>query len=150
MPPPPDLGRLLVQIQYPGMTFVESDIARAWINRHGPEYDEISFNVRLGEGIDPGSDYADEIRRMARLVTQKRADMVARVGDQVDLVEVKVRIAFPVLGQLIGYRGLWEREHPELRVRRLIAIGRAVVPDMEQIIRDTGIEIELFPRVREE
>jgi hypothetical protein len=25
-----------------------------------------------------------------------------------------------------------------------------VVPDMEQIIRDTGIEIELFPRVREE
>lgn len=147
MPPPPNLGQLLVQIQYPGMTFVESEIARGWINRHGPEYDEILFNVRLGEGQDPGPDYEDNIRRMSVLITQKRADMVARLGDQVDLVEVKVRIAFPVIGQLLGYRGLWQREHPELPVRRLIAIGRAVVPDMEQIIRDSGVEIEIFPRV---
>jgi hypothetical protein len=144
--PPRNLGQLLVQIQYPGMTYVESQIARAWLNRHGAEYDEVLFNVRVGEGVDPGDEYAAEIREMAIKLTQKRADMVARAGDQVDLIEVKVRIAFPVIGQLVGYRALWQRQHPELPVRRLLAIGRSVVPDAADIIESQGIQIETFPR----
>jgi len=144
--PPPNLGDLLVQIQYPGMTFVESEITRAWLNRHGPEYDKIEFNVRLGDGVEVGDGYTPEIQRMARLLTQKRADIVAWVGDQVDLVEVKVRIAFPVIGQLIGYRGLWRQQHVETPVRSLIAIGRAIVPDMGAIIKEAGVRIETFPR----
>jgi len=144
--PPLNLGQLLVQIQYPGMSFVESEITRAWISRHGAEYDEVQFNVRLGEGVEVGEEYTPEIQRMARLVTQKRADIVARVEDQVDLVEVKIRIAFPVIGQLIGYRGLWQRLHPELPVRRLLAIGRSIVPDMASIIEESGVIIETFPR----
>jgi len=146
MPPPPNLGILLTQIQYPGMTWVESEITRAWLNRRGADYDRIEFNVRLGAGVDPGEEYTPEIRRMAGLVTQKRADIVGWVADQVDLVEVKVRIAFPVIGQLVGYRVLWEREHPELPVRRLLAIGRSVVPDAADIIEAQGIHIETFPR----
>jgi hypothetical protein len=144
--PPRNLGQLLVQIQYPGMTFVESEIARAWLNRHGAEYDEVLFNVRVGEGVDPGEEYAAEIREMAVKLTQKRADIMARAGDQVDLIEVKVRIAFPVIGQLVGYRALWQRQHPELPVRRLLAIGRSVVPDAADIIESQGIQIETFPR----
>jgi hypothetical protein len=144
--PPRNLGQLLVQIQYPGMTWVESQIARAWLNRHGAEYDEVLFNVRVGEGVDPGEEYAAEIREMAVKLTQKRADMVARAGDQVDLIEVKVRIAFPVIGQLVGYRALWQRQHPELPVRRLLAIGRSVVPDAADILESQGIQIETFPR----
>lgn len=144
--PPANLGQLLVQIQYPGMTYVESEITRAWLNKRGPEYDEIWFNVRLGAGVDPGEDWTEEIRRMATLLTQKRADIVGRIGDQVDLMEVKVRIAFPVIGQLIGYRALWRREHPELPVRRLLAIGRSVVVDAAEIIEGEGIAIETFPR----
>jgi len=144
--PPANLAILLVQIQYPGMTWVESQIARAWLSKHGAEYDEISFNVRLGDGVAVGEGYTPEIQRMATLLTQKRADIVGRVGDQVDLIEVKVRIAFPVMGQLIGYRGLWKRDHPEIPVRRLVAIGRSVVQDAGPAIEELGIEIETFPR----
>jgi len=146
MPPPPNLGILLTQIQYPGSTFVESEIIRAWLNRHGAEYDEVQFNVRLGEGTDPGEDYTEEIRRMSIQITQKRADLVARIADQVDLVECKVRIGGPVVGQLLLYRGLWHRLHPELPVRRLLAIGRSVVPDLADLIEEQGITIETFPR----
>ena len=144
--PPPNLGQLLVQIQYPGMSYVESEITRAWLNRRGADYDEIRFNVRMGAGVDPGEEYQDNIRRMAELVTQKRADILGRVGGQVDLVEVKVRSAFGAMGQLLGYRELWMREHPELPVRRLIAIGRSVVQDAAEIIEGKGIRIETFPR----
>jgi len=144
--PPPNLGQLLVQIQYPGMSFVESEITRAWLNRRGAEYDEISFNLRLGAGVEVGDEYTPEEKRMVKALTTKRVDVVARLADQVDLLEVKVRIAFPVIGQLVGYRALWEREHPALPVRRLLAIGRSVVPDAADIIEGQGIHIETFPR----
>jgi len=144
--PPPNLAILLLQMQYPGMTYVESEITRAWLNRHGAEYDSIEFNYRLGDGVDVGQEYPAEIQRMAHLLTQKRADIVARKGDQVELVEVKIRIAFPVIGQLLGYRSLWKRQHPELPVARLLAIGRSVVPDLGPIITEHGIDIECFPR----
>ena len=144
--PPANLGQLLVQMQYPGMTWVESQITRAWISRHGAEYDELMFNVRLGDGAQIEGEFTPEIIRMATLISQKRADMVARTGDQVDIVEVKVRIAFPVIGQLLGYRGLWQRDHPEMPVRRLVAVGRSVVPDMGPIIEESGVIIETFPR----
>lgn len=144
--PPPNLGQLLVQIQYPGMSFVESEVTRAWLNQRGTQYDEINFNVRLGAGVDPGEEYNEETRRMAELVTQKRADIVARVGDQVDVIEVKVRVSFGAMGQLIGYRDLWQRDHPDLPVRHLVAIGRSVVPDAADIIEGQGIKIETFPR----
>jgi len=144
--PPPNLGQLLVQIQYPGMSFVESEVTRAWLNQRGTQYDEITFNVRLGAGVDPGEEYNEETRRMAELVTQKRADIVARAGDQVDVIEVKVRVSFGAMGQLIGYRDLWQRDHPDLPVRHLVAIGRSVVPDAADIIEGQGIKIETYPR----
>ncbi len=142
---PAQVDRLLAQIQYPGLTWVESQIARRWIERHAADYDSLDFNVRLGEGVDVGEAYDEPTRRAARLLTQKRADIVAAIGQAVDLIEVKVRIAFPVIGQLIGYRGLWLREHPETTRVRLIAIGRSVVPDLGTIIEEQGIAIETFP-----
>lgn len=144
--PPANLAQLFMQIQYPGMTWVESEITRAWLHRHGAEYDSIEFNYRLGDGVDVGQEYTPEIQRMATLLTQKRADILARVADEVDLIEVKVRIGFPVMGQLIGYRSLWRRQHPEIPVRRLVAIGRSVVQDAGPAIEELGITIETFPR----
>lgn len=146
MPPPPNLGLLLSQIQLPGLTFVESDVAKAWLNAHGAEYDRIDFNVRLGEGTDPGEEYGADIRDLSKLLTQKRADIVAQIGGQVDIIEVKVRVAFGALGQLLGYRNLWRTGHPELPVRRLIAIGRSVVPDCQATHDEYGVVIQTFPR----
>ncbi|MGC9969441.1 MAG: hypothetical protein ABSE56_02505 [Bryobacteraceae bacterium] len=146
MPPPANLGLLLSQIQLPGLTYVESDIAKAWLNAHGAEYDQIDFNVRLGEGTDPGEEYTQEVRNMSVLITQKRADIVARIGGQADIIEVKVRVAFGALGQLLGYRTLWRIAHPELPVRSLIAIGRAVVPDCQPVIDESGIVVQIYPR----
>lgn len=145
-----ELDLLLVQIQFPAMTYVESQITRHWIRAHGLEYDKIEFNVRLGEGVNLGEGYSDATRRAALLSSQKRADIVAWRGDRVDLVEVKVRINLGVIGQLLGYETLWNIEHAKTPVARKIAIGRSVLTGLDPVIRDRGIEIEVFPFVRDE
>jgi hypothetical protein len=144
--PPVNLTRLLDQIQYPGMTYVESEITRAWLKTHGAEYESIDFNVRLGEGVQLAGEWDDSTRRAATMLSQKRADIVALRAGVVTIVEVKVRIGLPALGQLIGYRELWRREHPDAGFIRLLAIGRGAVEDVDLVFRSQGVEIETFPR----
>lgn len=144
--PPINYFTLLRQLQYPAMTYVESQIFRSWLELHGRDYDAIEFNLRLGSGVDPGPSYSDSTRRMNVAVTQLRPDVVARLGSDVTLIEVKVRIGLPVIGQLIGYRELWRRQYPEQRVVRLLAIGRSAVADVGPVIQAQGIAIEVFPR----
>jgi hypothetical protein len=136
----------LDQLQYPGMTYVESQITRAWIQKHGAEYESIDFNVRLGAGVGLGEDYDDATRRDATLLSQKRADVVAIRAGVVTIIEVKVRIGLPALGQLLGYRELWRREHRDAGFIRLLAIGRSAVSDVDIVFRAQGVEIETFPR----
>lgn len=143
--PPPNLAILLLQMQYPGMTYVESEITRAWLNRHGAEYDSIEFNYRLGDGAEVGEEYTAEIQRMARLLTQKRTDIVARKGDQVELVEVKIRIAFPVIGQLLGYRSLWKLQHPDSRWRGCWLSAGAWSQTWDQSSRNKASTSSAFP-----
>ena len=144
--PPANLDILLVQLQYPGMTWVESEITRAWLQKHGTEFEAINFNVRLGEGVQLGEEYGEETRRDATLLSQKRADIVAIARGVVTIVEVKVRIGLPALGQLIGYRELWRRDHADAGFIRLLAIGRSAVSDVDLVFRAQGVEIETFPR----
>ena len=141
-----NLDILLVQLQYPGMTWVESEITRAWIRKHGDEFESIDFNVRLGEGVQLGEEYGEETRRDATMLSQKRADIVAVRAGVVTIMEVKVRIGLPALGQLIGYRELWRRDHPDAGFIRLLAIGRCAVSDVDMVFRAQGVEIETFPR----
>ena len=147
MPPPPNLDILLQQLQYPAMTWVESRITQAWLEEHGAAYDRIEFNIRLGRGISLGEGFGQETQRMAELVTQKRADIVAYSPDQVTIIEVKVRVTFTALGQLLGYRLLWQQANPDSPPVRLMAIGRAIVPDAESLFRGQGVEVLIFPRV---
>ncbi len=147
MAPPANLDILLVQIQYPGMTHVESEITRAWLRARGAQYDSVEFNVRLGEGAALQGLWSDETRRMALLLSQKRADAIARQGEVVEIVEVKVRAGLAAVGQLRGYRALYLREHPATIDVRLLVIARSCDPDSAYVYSAEGVRCEEYPRV---
>lgn len=143
---PDQVNVLLAQIQYPGMTYVESAITRAWVQAHAAEYDAIDWNVRLGAGVQLGDEYSDSTKAAAAALTTLRADFIARRAAGVTLIECKVRIGLPVVGQLLGYRQLYQDANPGVRIERLLAIGRSVMADVEAAIREHGVDIEVFPR----
>jgi len=147
MPPPPNLAQLKQQLQYPGMSWVESRITEAWIAAHGAEYDSISFNVRLGAGASLGEDFSESTRRMAAAVSTPRADIVALRAGLVTIIEVKVRIGLGAIGQLRGYRHLWAEAFADAGSIRLLAIGRSILPDAVSVFAVEGIDYELFERV---
>jgi hypothetical protein len=140
-----DLAGLLARASYPGMSAVESEVTRAWLGRHGLEYDRVEFQVRLGAGIDPGPGQPEYIRQLGRELWAKRADVVAITGAAVTIVEVKERITPGAVGQLLVYRDLYRREHPGAATIRLLTIGRGAVTDLIETFTAQGVEIEVYP-----
>lgn len=142
---PDERARLLALVQFPQMPVLESYVAREWLKAHVDEFDSIEFNVRLGDGLDLGAGYDEATRKQAQLLTQKRADIVARFGDNVTLVEVKDRLSLSALGQLTGYDTLFRMANPGIRSVRLLAIGRDASVDVPELLRAHGVAVELYP-----
>lgn len=140
-----DLDVLVTAARLPALTPLESAIGQAWLKEHQAEYDQVDFNVRLGEGIQlpPGS--PEFMQRYARASTTKRADMILRAGSVATIVEIKIRIGAGALGQLQVYRDLYAAQTPEVSDVVLIAIGQSIEPDIRAILAGAGISVELFP-----
>lgn len=138
-----DIDVLLMQMQFPGMPALESNIARGWVRQYAAGYDSLDFNVRLGEGRPLIEGLSPEIARQQTMLTQRRADIIGHVSAFVDIIEVKDRASLGAIGQLVGYRGLWADANPQIVVRRLIVVARDIPPDVENIFKRESIEFRV-------
>lgn len=139
-----DLTTLLLRRFYPERTDRESTIIRDWLLAHGPEYDRLSFSVRVGEGQTPNPDDLPGVQRSVAFSSRKRIDVLAWQGDQPTIVEVKERVNPAVLGQLLTYRQLFLEDNPDAAEPILVAIGRYSDPDTLRSLQAQGITVYLY------
>lgn len=144
MAPPPNIDQLLAQIQFPGMPRPESEVFREWLTRHGREYDAIDFNVRLGDGAKVPEGLSETTQKLATLLSQKRADVVAWQGQQPTIFEVKVRANPGALGQLLAYRTLWPSKYPHSPEPLLAVLARRVDDDSLAVFGAHGVDVILY------
>ena len=138
---------ILGQTRFDQMAVNESIIARAWLLAHWHELDRVDFNANLGNAIELGPEFDATTKRQAAILSQKRADIIAYHGDEATIVEVKTRLSFSALGQLLGYQLLFELEHPEIKKVNLVAIGHSASIDTAEVLQAHGVHLELFPNV---
>lgn len=127
--------------RFPAMLPREALIWRGWLQEHEREYDRFEYNVRLGEGLDPGPSFPDFVRRDAVLSTQKRVDAVGFRPGEVWIFEVKERAGLSAIGQLIGYRSLWRISHPDGNPVSMALVTNVPEPDLLPGLRDAGITL---------
>jgi hypothetical protein len=135
------------RLRFPGLLPREILILRAWLKLHETEYDRYDFNVRVGAGSDPGPGWPEETRRMWTMNTQKRLDMVAYRGQTATIAEIKDRAGASAIGQLLVYRPLYMADHPEYGTPTLLLITNRMSPDLDPIIRESGIIVDLVTDV---
>jgi hypothetical protein len=138
---------LLSLTQFPSLTVNESSIARAWLEKHADEWEDVEFNLRVGSSQILGEGFSDTTRAQAALLSQKRIDMVATRGAEAAIIEVKLRVSLAALGQLLGYCVLWRAENPDTTTINLIAIGHDALLDVVDMLQAHGVSVELFPNV---
>lgn len=118
-------------------------VLSAWLKLHEAEYDRWEFDVRTGTGYDPGDKFPDYIREMAIKNSQKRIDAVGWQGQQATIVEVKERASLGAVGQLVGYKALFQQQHPELPAPTLLLVCMRADTDILPALQSVGIRLEI-------
>lgn len=137
-------AELLLARFYPEKTDHESALLRDYLQVHLPEFDRVSFSVRVGNPAPIDDTLPAATQRQMALVTRRRIDLVGWSGRQATLVEAKSRVGHAVLGQLLSDRQLWIEERPEDPAPALVAIGRESDADAVRILNDHGISVFLY------
>jgi hypothetical protein len=95
------------RLRFPGMQLREILIWKNWLYTNSTRFDSYFYNLRLGDGVDPGPSYPDSSRRMWIANSMKRVDVVAVKGERVTIIEVEENPGLTAFGQIAGYVVLW-------------------------------------------
>jgi hypothetical protein len=155
------------RLKYPGMQVREILIWKNWLYQNSTRFDRYEYNVRLGDGVDPGPSYPDSSRRMWIANSMKRVDVVAVRGGHVTIIEVEENPGMTAFGQLAGYQTLWRNKvqaggapavHISLGVEKffppdlpldpdpsLLLVCARVGNDALAVAKSAGVTVEVVP-----
>jgi len=141
MPPPPNLAELLERKIFPGMSMAESRILRAWLAKHGAEWDTLDVEARLGPGRQLVSPHFDEkFKRDWERRTKARPDCVATRGTQVAILEAKEFATNEALWQVLSYVDLYKADVPGVTVQPIV-ICEDAAPTAVTMAAAKGVQI---------
>jgi hypothetical protein len=121
------------------MSQEEKSIWLRFLQDGGTTFGPFTYDVRVGDGIELPAGASGYAIRSAAALTTKRIDVLFRHQGAFVIVEVKRRAGLSAVGQLIGYRDLFQRS-PGLRDPvHMLLVTDELQPDMLPILESTGI-----------
>jgi hypothetical protein len=155
------------RLRFPGMQLREILIWKNWLYGNSTRFDRYEYNVRLGDGVDPGPSYPDSSRRQWIANSMKRVDVIAVKGERVTIIEVEENPGLTAFGQLAGYLTLWRRRiqnggppavHLQLGVEKFFPadlpldpspagfiVGARVGNDALAVAQSSNVAVEVVP-----
>ena len=131
------------RLKYPGLLPDEVLVLRAWLTLHQGEYDKFDYNMRIGQGIDPGPNYSPEVRTQAVMNTQLRIDAVGWKGTQPTIIEVKRRTTPSNVGQILTYDSVWRKEFPSSPAPIMRLVSNTFSPHILPRVQEAGIFLDV-------
>jgi len=119
-----------IKLKYTHMMGDDIPIWERFILRNPKYFNTVDYDFRVGSGmaLQPGWD--TNFKRMAKMITQKRIDVLGWRGDNPTIVEVKKRAGLSTLGQVLGYRTLFIRDFPHLGKPDLLVVTESADSDI--------------------
>ena len=117
----------------------------AWLESNQQQYDRFQYNVRIGDGSDPGPTFSATMRAMAIKLTQLRLDAVGWQGSLPTIFEVKRRAGPNNVGQLLTYDAVWRTQAYTPVNPRLVLVASSYNPNILPVINNTGIDLQIVP-----
>lgn len=126
----------------PAMLDADVPVWHAFLDQRGAEFTRFFYNVRItSEDLAARFPRAED-RSIAEALLPKRIDAVGERGADIWLIEVAETPGLRSLGQLLTYRTLWAREHPDQAARlRMVLLARTCPADERLAARAAGIEL---------
>lgn len=124
----------------PGMPSGDYLIWLRFAERAAALYDQLYFNVRVGEPVPVAEDLPPEIKAMAVALSRRRIDVVGEKGSDWSLVELKQDAGAEALGQILLYKALWLSDPPDSRPVDLSIVTNSFNKDMNIACKAYDVE----------
>lgn len=127
------------------MSPLDTQLWIIFLNKHGANYDKFSYDVKVGSGVSPSSDYSKKFYDDYVELTKKRIDAVGWTPAGAHIFEVKPRAGSAALGQLLMYRDLFTNSYPSYSIASLNVICQLITPEERILYSQHNIVIYEFP-----
>jgi len=127
---------------------VGSDILlwNRFINAFPTYFEKVAYDVHIGKGVDVPPDLDPRLQDMAKILTQKRIDVIGVKNGVYTIVEVKQYAGTTAVGQLMVYHQLISEDYPFMVNASLLIVTDVLQPDMKDFCRVRKIDVvELGP-----
>ena len=141
---PGDLAYVLTLATFPGMIPEESRPLRAFLAKHGAQFDAIRFRVMLGDGMaaEDGDDPA--VAAVVATWGTLRPDLVAfKYPNEATIIEAKQAFGSDAVWQLQAYRDAYRRAFPDHRIR-LVGVGEFANDTARGVARSAGVALYVY------
>ena len=102
-------------------------------------FDTVDYDIKVGAGAKVFTIPDEKSQQYWTQLTKKRIDVVAFKEDIITIIEVKKRVTLATLGQILGYRFLYLREHPEVKMVRTLIVCETISGDDIDVLDHYGI-----------
>lgn len=133
------------QSKYPGMRAAEILVWREFLKANGASYDGFDYNSRLGAGVTPPDSIVEPYRSASIAASKLRSDVIGWRGGLPTIFEVE-RYAKPdAIGQILGYRALWENAGGSVASPALALVCADYNPHILPALTEHSIDLYVFP-----
>jgi hypothetical protein len=126
---------------YPNMKTLEMAMWTRFLSAFPDAYDEVIYNLKLGEGAKIPEGTEENIAKDFKELTQHKIDVVGFKGSRVDIIEIKPYAGTAAVGQVIGYRDLYIEHFDKTAKPNLVIITDTERPDTKMICEKQGIRL---------
>lgn len=124
--------------RFPHLLQKDIDVWKRFLADPPRRYTSFEYDVRVGTGRDPGSEYSDEIRRMAIGLSQRRIDAVGHTADTLDIIEITTAAGLHAIGQLTAYPILYRLTYVTPLPLIPVLVCESIQTDALEGIKRTG------------
>lgn len=128
---------------FPHMMPEDVPVWERWLAKHGTQYDTFLYDIRVGNGIEPPPIGDPSHRSMWADLTKKRIDVIARTLTTDLIIEVKDKIGFTALGQILAYPVLYEISPGQDRDVQILLVAAEILPDMQTVLETLRVPYEI-------
>jgi len=132
---------------FPAMLTQEQQIWEAYLAANPGKVTNADYNVRVGQGRDPGPTFEDNARRAAILNSQLRLDATSYENGTWWIYEVKVGARAGSVGQLLQYQIYYEDAFPSNRPIQLAIVTDLPAQGVDRLTARFGIKLFVVPVV---
>jgi hypothetical protein len=122
--------------------------ARIWdafVYLHANVFDNVQYDYHVGEGVARQPGWDDSLYKMAKIITQRRIDVIGWKNQQPWLIEVKQSPGVSAVGQLISYKELYLRDNPAHINVQLYLVCDRLDQDIAYVLNQRNIFFTVVP-----